>query len=216
MQPILIYCYDAWCGWCYGFSSVMQQLQKKYAERLPIEVLSGGMILPEKPSPVKIMAPFVLEHYPNVEAVTGVRFGEDFLWHMRNADHSDWFPSSEKSAIALAIFKTYLPERQLDFASDLQYALFAEGRDLTDDEAYKHLLLKYGIDENAFYNQLREPSFLDKAKQEFELCRKLQATGFPQLMLQVSEHKIFLITRGYADYASVELKIQHILATILN
>lgn len=216
MQPILIYCYDAWCGWCYGFSSVMQQLQQKYAERLPIEVVSGGMILPEKPIPVKMMAPFILEHYPKVEAVTGVNFGADFLWHMKNPDQSDWFPSSEKSAVALAIFKTYLPERQLDFATDLQHALFVEGRDLTDDEAYRHLLVKYGIDEIAFYEQMRQVSFLQKARDEFELCKKLQATGFPQLMLQVSENKIFLITRGYADYASVELKIEPILSSLLN
>jgi putative protein-disulfide isomerase len=216
MQPILIYCYDAWCGWCYGFSSVMQQLQQKYAERLPIEVISGGMILPEKPIPVKMMAPFILEHYPKVEAVTGVRFGADFLWHMKNPDQSDWFPSSEKSAVALAIFKTYLPERQLDFAADLQHALFVEGRDLTDDEAYRHLLVKYGIDEIAFYEQMRQVSFLQKAREEFELCKKLQATGFPQLMLRVSENKIFLITRGYADYASVELKIEPILSSLLN
>jgi len=94
--------------------------------------------------------------------------------------------------------------------------LFVEGRDLTDDEAYRHLLVKYGIDEIAFYEQMRQGSFLEKAREEFQLCKKLQATGFPQLMLQVSENKIFLITRGYADYASVELKIEPILSSLLN
>ena len=33
------------------------------------------------------------------------------------------------------------------FATDLQYALNYEGRDLTDDEAYRHLLAKYSLDE---------------------------------------------------------------------
>lgn len=207
MQAVLIYCYDAWCGWCYGFSPVIRQLYKDYNNMLTIEVLSGGMMLPQQPVPVSTIAGYVLEGYQNIEDLTGVKFGEDYLWHMRNPELSDWFPSSEKSAIALCVFKDYEPELQVPFAADLQYALFFEGRDLTDDEAYRHLLHKYGIPENEFYEKLHSDIYLQKAQHEFSLCQQLQVTGFPQLMLQLQDEKIYLLSRGYTDYHSLVNKI---------
>ena len=216
MHPVLIYIYDAWCGWCYGFSPVIQQIEQEFKHQLNIEVLSGGMILPERPTHVGIMANYVLENYVQVEATGGVTFGEDYLWHMRNPDLSDWFPSSEKAAIALSVFKAYQPEHQVPFIADLQKALFYEGRDLTDDEAYRHLIHQYALDESVFYEKLHSSEFKEKAYQEFALCRQLQATGFPQLMLQISEQKIFLISRGYENYASVSLKINQVLLTQYN
>ena len=45
-NPVLFYCYDAYCGWCYGFSDVMKQVDAQFSKYMPIEVLSGGMIFP--------------------------------------------------------------------------------------------------------------------------------------------------------------------------
>lgn len=207
MQAVLIYCYDAWCGWCYGFSPVIKKLNDYYSHLITIEVLSGGMILPKQPVPVRAISGYVMEAYPSIEEMTGVKFGEDYLWHMRNPELSDWFPSSEKSAIALTIFKDYEPERQVAFASDLQYALFYEGRDLTDDEAYRHLLQKYNINENEFYDKLHSQLYIQKTYDEFALCEQLKVTGYPQLMLQMGSDKIYLINRGYADYDTLSNKI---------
>jgi putative protein-disulfide isomerase len=207
MQAVLIYCYDAWCGWCYGFSPVIKQLYKDYNNTLTIEVLSGGMILPEQPVPVSAISGYVMEGYRNIEELTGVQFGEDYLWHMRNPELSDWFPSSVKSAVALSVFKDYEPELQVPFIADLQYALFYEGRDLTDDEAYRHLIHKYGINENEFYEKLMSDTYLKKAQHEFSLCQQLLVTGFPQLMLQLQDEKIYLLSRGYTDYHSLVSKI---------
>lgn len=199
MALTLFYCFDAWCGWCYGFSPVVQKIAKRYADKIAFEALSGGMILPDTPTPVSASAGYILNAYPEVEARTGVRFGEDYLWHLRNPDLSDWFPHSEKSAIALSVFKEFYPSMQAEFVADLQHALFVEGRDLTDDEAYRHLLEKYGINHVAFYEKLHAEAFRDAAHQEFAMCKQLQVTGFPTLFLQVSDLKFYLIARGYAS-----------------
>src|ERR1700748_2210414 len=107
----LIYCYDAWCGWCYGFSPVIKKIETHFKDRLHVDVLSGGMILPETPSPISIMAPYIQQAYKTVEEYTGIKFGEDFLWHIFNPEQSDWFPNSEKSAIAMSIVKEYNPDQ---------------------------------------------------------------------------------------------------------
>ncbi len=211
MAPTIYYCYDAYCGWCYGFSPVIKQIAEEYKDRVAFEVLSGGMMPNENPKPVSAIAGFVSKAYKNVEELTGIQFGEDFLWHMFNPDQSDWFPHSEKSAIALCIFKEYFPDKQVSFASDLQYALNYEGRDLTDDEAYRHLLKKYDIPEKEFYQKLHSEAYKEKAQYEFALCRQLQVTGFPAVLMQVADAKFYLLARGYTSYPDLKLRIDNVL-----
>ena len=31
-KPVIIYCYDAYCGWCFGFSKVIKRLFEEYKE----------------------------------------------------------------------------------------------------------------------------------------------------------------------------------------
>ena len=110
MNTTLIYCYDAYCGWCYGFSEVMKKINSAFKNKFHFEVLSGGMILPEEPVSISATAKYILHAYKRVEELTGVKFGEDYLWHIQHPDQSDWFPNSEKPAIALCVFKEYFSD----------------------------------------------------------------------------------------------------------
>jgi putative protein-disulfide isomerase len=211
-MPVIIYCYDAYCGWCYGFSPVIKKVAEQFADKLSFEVLSGGMIISDQPKHISVMSGYIQKAYKVVEERTGIKFGEDFLWHINNPDKSDWFPDSEKPAIALCVFKEYYPEKQVAFAADLQYALKYEGRDLCDDEAYRHLLEKYQLPANEFYEKLRDESYKEKANYEFALCRQLQVTGFPTVLMQVSESKFWLLARGYTDYETLHKTIEAVLA----
>jgi len=197
MNLTLIYCYDVYCGWCYGFSNVIQQTHEKYKNQLFFEVLSGGMVLPESPVSIANTASYIKSASKRVEELSGVKFGDDYLWHINNPEKSDWFPNSEKPAIALCIFKEKFPEQQIDFAIDLQNALHFEGRDLTDNEAYKHLLEKYEIDENWFYEKLKSEEYKNKAQHEFFLFKLIKQSFIllPKviqlLKMLMKEYKIF-------------------------
>ena len=214
MQPVVYYCYDAYCGWCYGFSTVIKKIAEEYKDKLSFEVLSGGMIPAENPRPVAATADYINEAYHRVEELTGIKFGEDYLWHIRNPTESDWFPHSEKAAIALSIFKEIYPKLQVQFAADLQYALHYEGRDLTDDEAYRHLLENYKIDTESFYTKLKSEEYKEKALYEFSLCKQLQVTGFPAVLLQIGEKKFYLVARGYTTYEDIKARIENILKEV--
>ena len=207
----IIYCYDAYCGWCYGFSSVIKKIAKNYENVLPVDVLSGGMVLPEKPTHISATAKYIEGAYKNVEELTGIKFGEDYLWHIKNPDDSDWHPSSEKPAIAMCIFKEYYPERAVEFAADLQYSMFEEGRDLTDDEAYRHLLEKYSIQPEIFYGKLKSVEEKENAYYEFALIKQLQVTGFPCVFVQTGDTKFHLVAKGYTDYETLKDRIDKLL-----
>lgn len=214
MKPTLIYCYDAYCGWCYGFSPVIRKITTEYAGLFNAEILSGGMIRPDKPTHIGIMAPMIAREYKNVENMTGVKFGSDFLWHVFNPDESDWYPDSLKPAIALCILKDHCPERMFEAAADLQYALNYEGRDLTDDEAYRHLLPKYGIQDEVFYEQLRSDLNEKAAMEEFNLVKKLGINGFPAVLMQTPDNRIHWIALGYTPYETVQSRMDQILASL--
>lgn len=213
-KPILIYCYDAWCGWCYGFSKVITKIEEEYKDNFDFEVLSGGMILPEQPRHFAPMAKYIQGAYKRVEELTGIEFGDDFLWHVFHPDETDWYPSSEMPAITLCIFKEYHPDKAVQIASDLQYALNFEGRDLTDKEAYRHLLPKYNIAEEEFYTKLKSEEYKQKAYYEFALVKQLKVTGYPTVLLQVTEAKFYLLAQGYTDHESLKARIENVLAEI--
>lgn len=211
MKKTIFYCYDAYCGWCYGFSPIMKKIAAAYKDQFDIEVLSGGMMIEEQTAPIDKIAPFIQSAYKRVEALTGIKFGEDFLWHINNPEESDWVMNSEKPAIALCVFKEYYPARQLEFASDLQHALNYEGRDLDDNEAYRHLLEKYSIQPEVFYEKLQSEEYKEMAYYEFTLCKQLQVTGFPAVLVQLSESKFYLLAMGYTAYEVLQERIENVL-----
>lgn len=215
MQPVIYYCYDAYCGWCYGFSEVIKEIAEVYKDKLSFEVLSGGMIPSGNPRSIAAMAGYISDEYKRVEEVTGIKFGVNYLWHITNPEESDWYPHSEKSAIALCIFKEQYPEQQVAFATDLQYALHFEGRDLTDDESYRLLLEKYSINSDDFYKKIKGEEYKDKALYEFSLCKQLQVNGFPAVLLQSGETKFYQVARGFTSFENMKARIDKILAEIV-
>jgi putative protein-disulfide isomerase len=215
VYPIILYCYDAYCSWCYGFSAVITKIEHEYRNRIDFEVLSGGMILPAAPKHISILADHMKAVDRKVESLTGISFGADYTWHLDNPDSSDWYPNSEKPAIALCVLKTYYPLLAIQFAADLQYALHFEGRDLCDDEAYRHLLEKYNIPSTLFYQNLHSPQFKEQAYEEFALCRQLKVAGFPAVFMQVAENKMHVLAEGFTDYNTLKSRIEVITRDIV-
>jgi putative protein-disulfide isomerase len=192
----------------------MQKIASEYKGRIFFETLSGGMIPKESSQHIGKTAGYIKGAYKTVEDMTGIRFGEDYLWHIHNPELSDWFPHSEKAAIAMAVFKDYRPDQTISFAADLQKALHLEGRDLTDDEAYRQLLEKYSIPADEFYEKLHSEEYKEKAYYEFSLVKQLKVTGFPAVLLQADELKFYLLSRGYTDYETLKKRIDNVLAEI--
>src|SRR5688572_1668030 len=169
------------------------------------------MIMPEEPTHFAPLAKYIQGAYKQVEDLTGVKFGEDFLWHVFHPEETDWFPDSIKAAIALCIFKEYQPDKAVFIAADLQYALNYEGRDLTDDEAYRHLVHECHIPEQAFYEKLTSEEYKEKAFYEIALVKQLQVKGFPSVLIQVSDSKFYLLAQGYTDYPTLKRRIETVL-----
>lgn len=210
----LIYIYDAYCSWCYGFGDVLKRVQEEYKDLLNVEVISGGMVLPDVPQPISVIAEPIASGYKRVEELTGVKYGPDFLWHVLEPEKSDWYPDSLMPSTAVSIIKAMYPERALEFVVDIQLALFNEGRDLTDPEAYRHLLDKYNLDADDFYEKLKSEEFQDAARYDFAMAKQLRAPSFPYLLLQENESKFHLMAKGFADFELLSKRLNNAIAEI--
>ena len=215
----LHYIYDALCGWCYGFSPVVQKLYEAYKDRLDFDVLSGGMIPPEFAQPITTKASFIAGAYKSVEEYTGVHFGEAYLRHIFHPEESTWMEESLTPAIALCLLKAAqpypLPSGQggaVYFAAAIQKAHMVAGRDLSDPETYRSLVASVGCDWDDFKKKLESEEWRETAQYEAALVKQLGITSFPAVVVQTSEDNFFLIARGYTPYEDLAHRLDQVLA----
>lgn len=208
----LIYVYDAHCSWCFAFSKVIKKIQEKHQETFDYEVLSGGMVIGDRIGPIKEAAPpNILEIYERIETFTGVQFGKAYLEKVAIGDS---LRNSEIPANALAVFKSYLPDKAIAYAHALQQKLFIEALEIDDDTLYESLAIEFGLDGTEFLKKMQEQEFIESARYEFALAKQLQVTGYPQLLVQTSTSQFYLIAKGYTDFANLEGRLEKVLAEL--
>lgn len=208
----IIYVYDALCGWCYGFSDVLTKLYHEYKNDFDFEVISGGMILGDREGPISGSAELIKTHLPRIEETTGVMFGQGF-WDV--LEEGSQFQSSEKPAIALAVFKSFYPGQAVLFAADLQRAKYTNGVDLSADESYLPIINKYQISEEDFLTKLNSEEFKQAAYYEFTLAKQLQVSGYPAAFIKVDDRNFHMIAKGYANHETMKLRITNVLNQLL-
>lgn len=203
----LIYIYDAICGWCYGFTPVIQQLQAQFGAEMELEILSGGMMLSANHRPASAMYAYIQDAHKKVEATTGITFGPAFLDEYLQTDD---IMDSEKPAVALTVFKQYQPEKAINFAHDMQLALNYYGKSLNDDQTYAELLEKYNIPAAEFLKKMQEDENKYATQQEFNMVQQWGITGFPAAILDNGE-QLYLIARGFTSLERIQETIKEII-----
>jgi len=197
----IIYAYDALCGWCYGFSPVIEAFYQKHREEVDFDVLSGGMVIGERIGPIGKVAPYIRHAYRDVEQATGIKFGEAFLKGVLKDGQTIF--TSVPPAIALSVFKSHRAEGAILFAAALQKAIYYDGLVPEDTATYSQLAEEFGIDGKTFTQQMTEDKFLSEAQKEFYRTQQLGVQGFPTVFAEV-EDSYYPLTRGYAPLNELE------------
>lgn len=209
----IIYIYDALCGWCYGFSPVMQQIHEKYKDEMNFTVLSGGMIMGERVGPIGQVAGYIKQAYKTVEERTGVEFGEDFLNNI--LDKGEAIFNSYPPSVALTVFKTYQSENAVEFAGTLQKAIYQDGIEPENLQAYGEYAARFGIDADEFVNKMQEEKFKNATFAEFQQVAEWGIQGFPSVIMATPEN-LYLIARGYMPFERLDSTIRQVLAEQVN
>lgn len=192
-KPRIIYIQDAMCGWCYAFGRVMDEMQLKHSDFFDFIAASGGMVLGDNIVPIGKIKNFLMDAMPKVEEYTGVKFGQKYL---ELIEEGTYLTNSIKPAIALSAFKSILPFRSIEFAHDIQYEHFYNGKNLNERDAYIELADNYGIDSNELLGRMNSEQFQKLTIDEFEHIKKMDITSYP-CVLGETEKGIYLLTKGY-------------------
>jgi putative protein-disulfide isomerase len=197
----LIYVYDALCGWCYGFSSVIEKFATLYKNEFEVEVISGGMITGDRIGPIGEVAPYISWAYKNVEEASGVKFGTDFL--DKTLKKGTAIFTSIPAAIALSIIKEKMPQQSLAFAAALQKAIYFDGIEPTNLEEYAKIGEKFGFNQSEFLIAMESDEYKNLAALDFKKSQELQVSGYPTVFIEV-ENNYYKIAAGYNPFENIE------------
>lgn len=209
-MPRVLYVYDALCGWCYGFSTVIQRFYHEQATTLEFTVLSGGMMTGDRVRPIAESAPYIREAYKAVEEQTGVRFGAAYLDNILGP--GTYRSDSEKPGMAMTLFKTARTGREIEFAGDLQNALYRDGIDLNVAANYGPLVERYGVNPDEFVNHIADDAIREQTQAEFALVAQFGISGFPAVIVENGED-LYLVARGYVPYDVLSANVNRALQT---
>lgn len=201
----LIYYFDALCGWCYGFSSVISQVKEEYDAKLEIQVVSGGLFLDNRAGPINKVAPHIKAGaYKSVEQQTNVQFGKAFLEDVFGEGNMTL--NSLPPTIALSIVKEKFPEKELEFASLLLQAVYLDGLDPIDIIGLSEYAVLIGFDKKEFLNKMKDDKYKAMVEKEIELFRSSKYAAMPALVL-VRDGQEHLISRGYTSFENIKGKL---------
>src|SRR4051812_27993903 len=106
----VVYVFDGYCGWCYGFDETLVAFWRANRERVPFRVISGGLFTgPHKP-PIGTLT-FIREANERVTEYTGARFGAAFDAVLRDGS---LVLDSEAAAAGFAALRAQAPDRAVE------------------------------------------------------------------------------------------------------
>ncbi len=204
----LLYVFDPLCGWCFGFTPVMESLEKKYSQHLNFEVISGGMVPESHKEPISRMSSYILGAIPRVEEYSGVKFGEPYKDLLKKGEYMS---NSEPPARALTLFKRLKPELSaVEFAHKIQNIMFVEGKDFNNDSVYAELAESYGLNGAEFVKLLHSEENIKASKSEFTFAKSLGVTGYPAV-LYIKDSTAYKVSNGFTSEKDIDDVIQYII-----
>ncbi len=207
-KPEIIYVFDALCGWCYGFSPVIQKLHEEFEKTADFLVLSGGMIKEEDAGPVGEMAWYIKQAYKQVEDVSGVKFGKEFLENV--LEKGDAVFDSVTPARAMAVFRLEKIELAVDFAARLQKAIYFHGMLPGNDETYKALAAEFQLDPDTFVARMKTREIDEIVRNEFQVVAGMGVKGYPSVIVRKGG-EMKTLSRGYMDYDALRTELMEML-----
>ncbi|MFP4095137.1 MAG: DsbA family protein [Cyclobacteriaceae bacterium] len=203
----LMYCYDPLCGWCYGFSPVVRQLEQTFSNQLPFTAYSGGMATGERAAPIGQAFAYIKQALGTVEQHTGVRFGQGFRDLL---EEGSYVYNSEPPARALTVFKSVSNKSSLALAHALQQAIFDEGKNLNEAEVLAAIAEEQGLKSDIFLKLFEQEKYRQKTLEEFAFVQKMGVSGFPTLLYR-NGRKLYILSRGYQAYEPLRESIEKLL-----
>lgn len=202
MKNKIYYVMDTMCGWCYGFSDVITEIQEKYKDAYDFSILPGGMWIGDN---VKTMnnslGDYIKSHNVSVEQLTGKKFGEGFNKNIleSNSIILDSFPGAK----ALVTIQKIKSEVAFGFLKKLQEAFFVEGKDMNNLEVYTEIAESFNISRDEFEKEFLSEELEEETFKCFDMVASMSVASFPTV-IAVEGNKGSIVSQGYSSFNDLD------------
>lgn len=196
MKDQILYLFDPLCEWCFGFSHTLLQFYEQHGKSLEFVAVPGGMITGERVGPISSREAFIISTYPQVEEKTGCKYGDGYLNGLLKTGST--ILNSEPPSRATITFRSFFPERSVEFAHTLQNAHFYDGRDYNDVKLYEELAEHFHLDPKAFMERYLDERMKQNLLQEFAWVSESGVQGFPTVVYR-SGQRYYQLAHGHAS-----------------
>jgi putative protein-disulfide isomerase len=175
----VLYVFDGYCGWCYGFDETLIAFWRATRDRVPFRVISGGLFTGSNKPRLGTLG-FIRDANARVTQYTGARFGDGFDAVLRDGS---LVLDSDGAAAGFAALRAQAPERAVELAAAMQRAFYLDGRSLSDPDTFVDLARACGLDSAPVRDFMTGPDGGLAAAEDFALARALGARSFPTLLV---------------------------------
>lgn len=177
----IYYIWDALCGWCYGFGTILTPFLTNHPE-IEIKIISGGLFINERSLPIGNY-PHIPSANERISQVFGVKFGENY---QKILQKGELILNSYHAAVGFSVLKENLPpEKHILAAKDIQHTFYFEGKSLSEVKTYEEIAKKLGLNPQEIAKKIeKEFSKNTFSHPEFEQVRKFDVSSYPTLILE--------------------------------
>jgi putative protein-disulfide isomerase len=187
----LVYFADPMCSWCYGFSPVVAALAERFEDRLPLDLVMGGLRAANTEPMRAKDKDYIRGAWTRVGAATGQPFDMGFF------DREGFVYDTEPACRAVVTARRLLPRMALPFMARIQQAFYAENRDVTAPEEIAGVAEEAGFDRAGFGEAFAAAETRNETFRDFLTAQSLGIHGFPTLIGGSEEKGYALVTNGY-------------------
>ncbi len=198
----LYYIGDPMCSWCWGFAPALETIEAQLPETIACRYVMGGLARDTDEAMPADTRAYVQENWRAVQERTGASFNWDF-WTQCQPRRATYpacravLAAAEQNA-GPAMFRR------------IQQAYYQQARNPSDQDTLIDLSAALGLDQPRFAGDLVSPHIEQRLQDDFILRRRLGASSFPSLILEVDGRPHWLV-RGYDDVEIVLERLRAIL-----
>lgn len=190
----LIFVVDPMCSWCWGFTPVIEKMQRDHADAYTFSLVVGGLRTKGQMTWDATSKNYLKNHWKSVQEYTDVTFNYD-LFEKQEFDY-DTYPAC-KAIVTMR--ELYGMGKSFELLHQLHSAFYVSSEDITDRDVILVHIKKMGVEEEAFmrfYGSERAEMLM---QHDFAKARSMGANAFPSVVI-IDEDGHMICEKGYRSY----------------
>lgn len=197
MDKEIIYVGDPMCSWCYGFTSVIQSLRAKFADRARFRLVMGGL----RPDGTHVAdqryTAFLRGHWTEIQECTGQPFSLAIL------DRTGWIYDTEKACRAVVAMRMLRSGSEWDYFAAAQKGFYHHNHDPNDPMSFARIAERFSVDPDEFLLAYHGAAAATGTQDDFGWARDMGVNSFPTVLVH-DARGFAALTIGYRPIEVLE------------